>query len=128
DYLTVMRVEVGGVRKLILQVVGNQAVFVFHRTSSGDGGYLARVWPGGEFRGLNFDQLHSLGSGEHQLDLDEHLPVRQGTEPRYESAWTPRVDQFRFGFFRYYVNASSPIEVLNSAREVIRLESESKPT
>ena len=115
-------------RKLILQVVGNQSVFVFHRAGRGDGGYLARVWPGGEFRGLNFDQLISLGSGEHELDLCEHLPVRHGVEPQYESEWRRQFEHFRFVLFKYYVNASSPIEVLNSAREVIRLESESKAT
>jgi hypothetical protein len=73
--------------------------------------------------------LLSLGTGEHELDLDERLPVRQGTEPQYESEWERQVQQkFRYELFKYYVGAPTDFEVLNSAREVIRLESEFRPT
>jgi len=88
-------------RKLVLRGVEGRTVFVCHRTSDGSGGYFARIWPGGEFRGLGFEQLLSLGTGEHELDLDERLPVRRGTEPRYGSEWEREYDQeFRYGLFK----------------------------
>lgn len=113
-------------RKLVLHVVGDDA-FVFYQMSSRPGGYIARVWPGGEFKGPGFDQLLSLGTGEHEVGLDDRLPVRRGPEPRYESEWRQQFAEFQYMLFRYHVGVATASEVLSSAYHVFRLESGNKP-
>ncbi len=44
--------------------VGSGVVFAFYQPPNAGpnvGGYLGRVWPGGEFKGLSYDQLRSPG-------------------------------------------------------------------
>ena len=115
-------------KRLTLLVLDGRAVFVFYgdRVEGEGGGIISRIWPGGEFRGMRFDQLVSLGTGDHDLVLDHCIPSLLGTEPEYESEWRRWFEYFQYDLFRYYVGASSPLEVLFSAYQVFRLELEGK--
>ena len=114
-------------RDRLTLLVLNRAVFVFYGDRvGGGGGTIGRVWPGGEFQGISFDRLVSLGTGDHDLVIEESIPSLLGTEPEYESEWRRRFEYFQFDLFKYYVHASSPLEVLFSAYQVFRLDSEGK--
>ena len=92
-----------------------------------NGGYLGRVYPGGSFHGVGFDELRALGTGRHAVAVDERARSARGREPEYESEWRQLFERFQFSLFMYGVGACVAIEVLAAAREVIRLESPSKP-
>ena len=54
------------------------------------GGYLGRVYPGGDFHGVSFDKLLVLGTGEHSVMVDERADSKPGNKPDYlydDSAW-----------------------------------------
>jgi len=93
----------------------------------GNGGYLGRVYPGGTFHGVGFDELRALGSGRHRFALDELARSEPGWEPQYESERLRLFERFEFRLFMYGVGACVALEVLNTAREVIQLESQNMP-
>jgi hypothetical protein len=87
-------------------------------------GYLGRVYPGGHFKGVGFDELRVLGTGWHSVAIDERVLSEGGREPECESEWRRLFEQFRFALFMYGVGACVAHEVLAAAREVVRLESQ----
>jgi hypothetical protein len=116
---------------LELQVT-DDVVFAHYRPSDAGpnaGGYVAQVWPGGAFLGCNFDRLKAMGTGQHAVDLDEECEEDlKGVEPEFDSEWRREFERFKFVLFMYGVGACVPLDVLSSARTVIRLESDDKTT
>ncbi len=110
--------------------VGDAVVFAYYQPPDAGpdvGGYLGRVRAGGQFKGLDFDQLRYLGSGRHDVILDERRRDRPGAEPEYRSEHDRLFERFRFSLFMYSVGACAAHVVLSSACEVIRLESPCDP-
>ncbi|XXX75541.1 hypothetical protein WMF30_48615 [Sorangium sp. So ce134] len=109
--------------------IGNRVVFAHYLPADAgpnNGGYVGRVFPGGTFHGVGFDELRALGTGRHQLALDERARSEPGHEPQYESEWRRLFEGFQFTLFMYCVGACSALEVLSEAREIIQLESQSE--
>ena len=100
---------------------GRNVVFAYFH-SADDGGYLGQVYPGGHFHGVGFDELHTLGTGRHQVALDERAKSEQGQEPEYESESQRRFERFKWYLFMYGVGVCVALEVLGAAREIILLE------
>jgi hypothetical protein len=109
--------------------VGDGVVFAHYLPPNAGpniGGYLGRVYPRGTFHGVGFDELRALGTGHHPFVLDDGAPSKRGMEPEYESEWRRLFEQFLFSLFLYGVGACVAVEVLAAARDVVRLESQSK--
>ncbi len=77
------------------------------------GGYLGRVFPGGGFMNATWEELQHLGSGTHDVTLDEHAHREfteeyRGKEPKHsyltDAAWAN---------FCYTVGAITKLELLN---------------
>jgi hypothetical protein len=124
------RRRIAGMGTLELQV-GDGVVFAHYmppNAGPNNGGHLGRVYPGGTFHGVGFDELRALGTGRHNFLLDERARSERGREPAYESEWRRLFERFELRLFMYGVGACVALEVLAAAREVIRLESQSAPT
>ncbi|WP_437315837.1 DUF6210 family protein [Sorangium sp. So ce385] len=105
--------------------VGARVVFAHYLPADAgpnNGGYLGLVYPGGTFYGVGFDELRALGTGRHQLALDERARSERGREPEYESEWQRQFERFQFMLFSYSVGAYVALEVLSAAREIFELE------
>ena len=109
--------------------VGDGTVFAYYLPSNAGpnvGGYRGQVFPGGHFKGVGFEQLRALGNGRHEFALDERIRSERGREPEFESDWHRQFERFQFSLFIYGVGACVAREVLDTAREVIRLELQSE--
>jgi hypothetical protein len=89
-----------------------------------NGGYLGRVFPDGHFKGLAFEQLRALNSGQHDVAVDEHTRSDPGREPEGRTEYDRRLKAFQFALFMYTVGASTAAEVLHRAREAVHYEIE----
>lgn len=105
---------------LTLQVFRKKdRVYAHHRESKNSGGLLTAVYPGGSFMGYSFDELASMGSGEHDVEaLDARDSSNTGDDPIYESRWRSEVARFEFVLFGYQVGAYTSLEVLAVAKQV----------
>jgi hypothetical protein len=109
---------------LELQVCEDE-VFAFYRSPNAGpaiGGSLARVRPGGRFKGLSFDRLRALGTGRHEVEVDARARTERGQEPGSRSDRERAVADFHWALFGYTVGACTAEGVLDQARQVIRSE------
>jgi hypothetical protein len=88
-----------------------------------NGGYLGQVFPDGNFKGLTFEQLRALGSGQHDVTVDERARSDRGCEPG-RPEYDRRLAAFRFALFMYTVGVCNATEVLQRAREAVHHEIE----
>ena len=107
--------------------VGEAEVFAFYRPPNAGpnvGAYLRTVFPGGHFKGIGFEALRSLGTGLHDVPVDERAPSEQGQEPAGWTEWDRRMAAFHYALFAYGVGAVTATGVLNRARAVFDHEAE----
>ena len=101
-------------RSLELQV-GDGVLFAHYMPPNAGpncGGYLGRVFPGGSFLGIGYDQLSTLGTGSHNVLADERAEQCNGEEPREQTAEDRLVGRLRWTLFMYEVGACTEGEVL----------------
>ncbi len=79
-----------------------------------NGGYLGRVFPGGNFHGLSYRKLLALGSGSHEVEVNERASSNRGNEPTC-SAEDEMLGELRWSMFMYQVGACIADEVIHSA-------------
>jgi hypothetical protein len=105
--------------------VGDDVVFAYYVPADAGpnvGGYLAKVFAGGQFLSVGYADLRALGTGHHQIAMDERAQLESGPEPEYESEWRQRFEEFQFTLFMHRVGACVALDVLSAASEVVRLE------
>ena len=69
--------------------VHEEAIFCHYRPDDADpydGGCMGRCWPGGTFCDWTFDRLYALGTGDHDVLVDEKVEsVDSGKRPFFEA-------------------------------------------
>lgn len=97
--------------------INESEIFVHYQPIPKEGSHLGRVFPGGGFNGVNFEQLLSLGTGEHNLDIDERARSVQAVAPRYASNREKEFANLRYAIFMYEVGACAFSELESNAYE-----------
>ncbi len=95
--------------------VGDGVVFAHYMppdAGPNNGGYLGRVFPGGSFLGIGYDQLFALGTGAHHVLADERSKRNNSDEPGDQAAEDRAIGRLRWTLFMYQVGACTEGEVL----------------
>src|SRR4051812_11597199 len=79
------------------------------------GGYLGRVFPGGNFLGISYEQLRALGNGSHEVVAEERTRGSSGAEPPNQTEDQRRLDELRWVLFMHRVGACTESSVLLGA-------------
>jgi hypothetical protein len=98
---------------LVLEVADSE-IFAFYQPPDAGpnvGGYLGRVFPGGNFHGLSHRELLALGSGCYEVEVDERAGSERG-KALSRSAEHEMLGSLRWGLFMYQVGACNEDEVL----------------
>lgn len=82
-----------------------------------NGGSIWRVFPGERFHGLDFDLLKGLGTGEHEIDIDERALSSIYKEPKYDSDRQRDCANLRYKLFMYFNGAMTRNELVGGAFE-----------
>jgi len=92
----------------------NDVVFCHYRPDDAgvnNGGYLGRVYPGGRFKNIHYDDLLVLGTGQHKVVVNEKVSTIRGNQPDEDfsgHAWA---------MFCYEVGAITDHELKNLLQE-----------
>jgi hypothetical protein len=79
------------------------------------GGYLGLVGPGGSFKGLGHDTLMRLGTGWHDVLVDERARSVRGTTPIEQTEDDRLFRKLRHTLFRFEVGACVACEAASMA-------------
>ena len=78
------------------------------------GGSFGRIFSDGALFGRTFDELKTLGSGTHDIRMDEHKRTPAGTRPRYNDE-RKQFELFKLTAFGYRHGAFTDTDLLQSA-------------
>ena len=107
----------GGFRLMLVLEVVKPEIHAFYLPKDAGpniGGYLGRIYPGGSFHGLGYQELLTLGSGSHDVEIDERARSERGNTPAVQ-AQDELLRKLRWSLFMYQVGACAEGEVLCSA-------------
>ncbi len=80
------------------------------------GGAFGRVYPDGALFGISFRSLVKLGSGTHDVQLDETKPTPTGTKPTFDDE-KQRLESFKTALFGYKHGCFTKTDLLKYALE-----------
>jgi hypothetical protein len=109
----------------VLVLRSRSEIFVSYRAldaSSNNGGSVARLYPGGRFHGITFEELLGLGSDHHEFLADARDRGLEGTPPSYASERDRLLADFKMTLFMYEAGAYTALEVLAIARATLNSE------
>lgn len=105
---------------LTLQVFYKRNRIHAYYSESGSGAALSTVYPGGTFMGFEFDELASMGSGQHAIQAREPADCNKTGEEAYsDTERNAAMHRFEFVLFGYQVGAYTSSEVLGIAAQTI---------
>ncbi|MCA9173537.1 MAG: hypothetical protein KDB14_03540 [Planctomycetales bacterium] len=105
-------------RDITLSLEPNEYAIFYHWNYSPPvkniGGELGCIYHDGALFGLSFDDLNSLGSGTHNIQMDERNRTPHGTRPKFDNE-RGSYELFKLALFGYEHGVFTQTEVLMRA-------------
>jgi len=102
---------------LVLEVAAPEICAFYRPPDAGPNvvGYLARVYPGGSFLGIDYERLLALGTGSHEVLADERAKGSRGVEPPKQPVGERQLGELQWALFMYREGICTEGEVVFQA-------------